>query len=365
MEERLHYIAATKDEAEEEEQANNRDVRVYSDRSGFKGGIGTSAVLYRCNKPKCSLRFYLGSAGHHTIYEGELVGMLLANELLHTETGIKAMIGVDSQAAILAMASFKPAPGHYLVDMMHDQMKCLCTKMEKAAGGDVKARIEIIWTPGHRGIPGNEEADIVAKKAAKGNSSTRERLPTPLRRRGKLLPQSQSARKQTYKTELDGEAKRLLMLSPRYTRILEIDPNLSTAKFRDLADSLSRGQASLLFQLQTGHIPLNKHLHRIGKERSPRCKACNAAQETVLHFVLMCPVHKRHRVGMNAALGRSARSLKVLLSNQEAIPLLFDFIGATGRFREAYGQVEMVGGGQEGSDEGRRGNTVRGLLPDY
>ncbi|KAG2040391.1 hypothetical protein BDR03DRAFT_858064, partial [Suillus americanus] len=40
-----------------------------------------------------------------------------------------------------------------------------------------------------------------------------------------------------------------------------------------------------LFQLRTGHVPLNKHLFRISKSPSPICSACHQKEESVYHFM--------------------------------------------------------------------------------
>lgn len=338
------HIAASKDDAVEEEANNNLDTRVYSDGSGIDGGIGASAVLYRRNKPTRSLKYYLGSAEHHTVYEGELVGIMLATELLRTESGItEAFIGVDSQAAIRATVGFRSNQGHYLADMIHDQIKKIQKKERRKRQGAGKIELEIRWTPGHRDLPGNEAADHEAKKAARGETSELTKLPTALRRRGKPLPFSKSAIKQSFNRNLDAEAKELLTRSPRYARISEIDKSLAAGKFRVLTETLSRGQASLLFQLRTGHVPLNKHLHRIGAVDSPKCNACRGAEETVIHYLLKCPALTRHRQTMNKELGLGARTLGTLLNNEKALPYLFDFVGATGRFRETFGKTGMDG----------------------
>lgn len=96
------HIAANNNMAKEEEVDNNVDVQVYSDGSGIDHRVGVSAVLYRQGGLKRSLRYHLGSATHHTVYEVELVGALLETELLCTESGRwHSMIGINSQAAIL------------------------------------------------------------------------------------------------------------------------------------------------------------------------------------------------------------------------------------------------------------------------
>ncbi|KAF8231877.1 hypothetical protein L208DRAFT_1466842 [Tricholoma matsutake] len=54
---------------------------------------------------------------------------------------------------------------------------------------------------------------------------------------------------------------------------------------------MMRKHTSLLLQLRTGHIPLNKHLHWIQKAELPTCPCCHHHDETVAHYVLHCPAH--------------------------------------------------------------------------
>jgi hypothetical protein len=51
-------------------------VRIYSDGSGFEGGIGASALLYINDKLTRFLRFYLGTPTEHTVYEAEGVWLV-------------------------------------------------------------------------------------------------------------------------------------------------------------------------------------------------------------------------------------------------------------------------------------------------
>jgi hypothetical protein len=68
----------------------------------------------------------LGSGNEHTVYEGEPVGMILAVELLREEGGLGSLsLGVDNQAAIAASGAFNSKPGHYLMDIFHDDLRKL------------------------------------------------------------------------------------------------------------------------------------------------------------------------------------------------------------------------------------------------
>lgn len=56
--------------------------KVYSDGSGFEGGAGVSAVMCMNNREIKSLHLYLSPSNEHTVYESELIGLLLALYLL-------------------------------------------------------------------------------------------------------------------------------------------------------------------------------------------------------------------------------------------------------------------------------------------
>jgi ribonuclease HI len=316
--------------AEQQSGEDRADIRVYSDGSGIGGKIGAAAVLYRGGVLKSRRRLRLGSEKRHTVYEGEGIGMILGLELIREERGVGAVtMGVDNQAAITATGLRRPAPSHYIWDMFHK-------RLEMVQGRHQDMEIEIRWTPGHKGIEGNEEADKEAKMAAEQGSSERAGLPAPLR---KALPYSKSATRMAYTKKLKRKAKKAWEASTRYERIKDIDPSLPSSSFRKLVAPLSRKHASVLIQLRSGHIPLNKHLHRIGKAESPICPCCRQHEETVHHFLIRCPAHRNARTALTHAAGRDATSLHKLLSKPKLIPHLFRFIGRAGRLRSVFGDL--------------------------
>ncbi|KAG2051245.1 hypothetical protein BDR06DRAFT_865632, partial [Suillus hirtellus] len=87
----------------------------------------------------------------------------LIKEELETRRGrpCTMVLGVDNQAAIRATTSFQSKPGHYLINTFHDDLRMILPE-------DDGRKLTIRWAAGHIGIPGNEEAHVLAKKAARG-----------------------------------------------------------------------------------------------------------------------------------------------------------------------------------------------------
>ena len=108
---------------------------------------------------------------------------------------------------------------------------------------------------------------------------------------------------------------------------------MPSGSYAKLAKSLSRRHAAVLIQLRSGHIPLNKYLHQIGKISSPLCQECGK-NESVFHYLIKCRRYVAQRKKMEGKLKRDARSLKTLLSNPLALTTLFKYIGETGRLND-------------------------------
>jgi hypothetical protein len=109
-------IADSKEKAKQEDLADPTRIKVYTDGSGLDGKIGAAAVLYRNGVLKSKRRLHLGSMKHHTVFEGEGVGMILGLELIREEGQVEGMVsmGIDNTAAIIATHGMKPGPSHYV-----------------------------------------------------------------------------------------------------------------------------------------------------------------------------------------------------------------------------------------------------------
>ncbi|TFK58710.1 hypothetical protein BDN72DRAFT_745763, partial [Pluteus cervinus] len=90
---------------------------------------------------------------------------------------------------------------------------------------------------------------------------------------------------------------------------------------------LPKGDASIIIQLRTNHIPLNAYLFRFRKSITPLCVKCLAkrirVKETVNHFLFICPAWNTQRRELQKEIGLGkARSLKGMLSDKDAIEAL-------------------------------------------
>ena len=169
------HIVDSKKQAKEEEEADRLRVKVYVDGSGYKGQVRAVVVLYQDGEVRSRRRLRLGSMWHHTIYEGEVAGMILGLELIREEWYMNGMIsmGVNSTSAITAMHLIKPGVRYYLWDLFHQQLQMVTDRHQDMD-------LLVWWMPGHIDIEGNEEADKEAQAAAKHGSSPNQKLPSQL-----------------------------------------------------------------------------------------------------------------------------------------------------------------------------------------
>ncbi|KNZ80026.1 hypothetical protein J132_07992 [Termitomyces sp. J132] len=89
---------------------------------------------------------------------------------------------------------------------------------------------------------------------------------------------------------------------------------------------------SLLVQLCTRHCPFNQYLHHIQKAESPICTACSDTSEIVCHYLLDCSMHDIYRNDMYKVICSGPKALSTLLSDLNAIKVLFTYIHTTKQF---------------------------------
>ena len=83
-------IADTREESKDEDAEDMADLRIYLDGSGIEGMVGAATIVFRDGQEVKSVRYLLGPLTHHTTYEAEVVGILLALELIHRERSVSS-----------------------------------------------------------------------------------------------------------------------------------------------------------------------------------------------------------------------------------------------------------------------------------
>jgi hypothetical protein len=71
-------ISPDKDSAADFCQSRQDDIRIFTDGSGLDGGIGAASIMYSKKGTQVS-QFYLGETIDHTVFEGEISGVILAS----------------------------------------------------------------------------------------------------------------------------------------------------------------------------------------------------------------------------------------------------------------------------------------------
>ncbi len=281
---------ADKEETKIQDEKETSDYRVYTDSSAHDRRVGAAATIWEKKRKIQTLSYYLGTADEHTIFKAELVGLILGMQLIrsHTCKNSSITIEIDNQATLKAMKTKLHKSDHYLVAESIN----FATTLKRRLGS--KTSLKLKWTAGHVGIEGNEDTDKEAKKAADGYSSSPETLPPILRRRMKA---NKSVINQFHNDKHKKDWKMEWSKSPRYKKTKHIDPTLPLKKFLKLIShlKLSRSAASKIFQLRSGHVPLNTYLFKIKHAASPSCPNCGHPKETSQHFVMECPAYDKER----------------------------------------------------------------------
>lgn len=155
---------------------------------------------------------------------------------------------------------------------------------------DKNKLVKIQWIPSHVGIPGNEEADRLAKDALIHGTAFY-CLPLFSDCLGKVRDRCT----ELWKEHFD---ERSISKGVWYKTI---QPSISRASWYLDAD-MSRTDMVTAMRLRSGHIPLNKFLHLMGKSDSPNCSECGVVED-VYHVVMECVRTEAERFDFNQQTG--------------------------------------------------------------
>ena len=126
------------------------------------------------------------------------------------------------------------------------------------------------------------------------------------------------------------------------TKILQdmIDKTTPSKKWLKLTTNLAYAQASLILQLCSGYIGLNKHLHHIKQINSPACPNCNdTLNKTIQHFLFECNKYCSEKFMLQRKLGHLASHLSYLLTNPVATTPILNYIHAMSLLKQTFSNL--------------------------
>lgn len=128
--------------------------------------------------------------------------------------------------------------------------------------------------------------------------------------------------------------------SPHCCHMGGIDKLVPSKKWMMLVKPLSQCQASLIMQLCTGQIGLNKHLYWICCSETPYCPSCNKnATESIHHFLFNCICYCHEWSILHQKLWWCSHNMSYLLSHPAATLPLLKYVHLTGRLKQTFGTL--------------------------
>ena len=236
------------------------------------------------------------------MFQAEVNAVSLALICLRNTVGLNVAFFIDSQAAILALRS------HTTHSKIINECKAKLSEFSKSN------TCSIIWVPGHHGVPGNEQADLIANTAAVQDWVGRE----------PSLPVSMCIVKKELKVnaevEIDNQWSNKEQCS--HTKQIIRDFNIS---FKTNIINYRRHEIAAILAIITGHGNFKAHL-----ADEPNCPKCEQESDTSIHFLTQCPYYKEARLrtfGLSVLKGAAKPDCM-------NVSLLLQFISLSQRFSQ-------------------------------
>lgn len=240
-------------------------VHCYTDGSRYKDRAGAGFCIVVNGVSIVQKSIPLGI--YPTVFQAEIMAIFEATETLQAYANLGTIvIHSDSQAAIKAL------------DKADVESKVVLAAMQNLDKLAVKQKVKICWVKAHAGNPGNEIADLLAKKGA--ITTTME--PEPI----VPVPSSyidcdisrETEKRWTARWHSYGAARQCKLFWPAANIIR------SKALLKE-----NREDFGGMVQLLTGHNHLNRHKHLLKEVDSPECRFCLEEEETSEHLLCSCP----------------------------------------------------------------------------
>ena len=213
-------------------------------------------------------------------YHSEMVALIVGLDMILQMDEITQLPGsqvcvlTDSQSLLTHLEAIprRVRPYVYVSSMtLVDQIQQLV---------DHQVKLKYVWIPGHSGIPGNEEADSIAKASTTSDDIWVTDHPINLFR--SWIKKHRHSRLVTY-------LKDNVTPSEINPRAPDRKPFRSPVNSPPVVSGRDRRVDVSLFRLFSGHTNTRDHWRRIGiRDEDPICRYCEQARETAEHLVMEC-----------------------------------------------------------------------------
>ena len=219
-----------------------------------------------------------------SVYVAELAALHCALGIIETMPPDAYFIFTDSLSSVEAIRSMQPTrQSAYFLTEIRKTLNALAAR---------SFSISLVWVRSHCSIPGNEEADMLAKRgAAEGEIFER-----PIGFQEYYgIPRQRAL--ENWQSQWDAGDK------GRWTH--SIRPKVSTkAWFKGL--DLTRGYIRTMSRLMSNHYTSKAHLFRIKMSDTNLCD-CGQGYQDIDHIVWACPEHRDHRKKLQDTLRARGR----------------------------------------------------------
>lgn len=261
---------------------------------GSKNSVGNGAAFYDPNKPASSNSLNCFKIVENVcIMSLELTAISQAITYLQTIAHRRVVICTDSKSALFHLA--RCASGGRGVPIAYE---ILAKVVEMQDSG---SEIILQWVPSHVGLRGNEEADILAKRASLEGKEIN------------ILPDFGEALHK-YKIKCHCQWKEYFDKRSRekgiWYKSIQCEPPRIPWFYNT---NLNRNNIVLAHRLRTGHIPLNKYGFLMKKVNSPNCDTCGKIED-VQHLLVECERNRSQREALLTAANFSRYDVGVFIS---------------------------------------------------
>ena len=272
---------------------------IYTDGSKMTNSISVGSA---CFCPSLQVQELRSFDKRTSVYFAECSALNDAFTLALTHKNLKFFIFSDSLSSLQALNSAKASvkTNQFILDIKEKYLASTSTSSE--------AQIELYWIPSHIGIPGNEEADRLAKQASQSPCLQNTQIHyTDLREEFKRAAFLRTKEK----TQTQG-----LLKGKTYFELYDTKKRLPW--FQNLSHK-SREFIVTINRCRSNHYHLAQSLFRINVVDSPLCK-CNLHEENLNHVLWQCSLYNPQRNKLLVSLRRIGLSPPLNVESIVAIP---------------------------------------------